>query len=95
MTHVKHRMSTGTQSELTGVEVMPKTATKLSASTKCTAYDVSEHLRTPQEMVAYLNAWLEEAPDDAAGIARALEHRCCLTGRLTQTHISSLPLGGA
>lgn len=43
-----------------------------SAKTKVTAYDVSEHLRTPQEMAAYLDAWLEEAPDDAAGIARAL-----------------------
>jgi probable addiction module antidote protein len=36
------------------------------------AYDVAEHLRTPKEMAAYLDAWLEEAPDDAAGIARAL-----------------------
>ena len=29
-------------------------------------------LRTPEEMAAYLDAWLEEAPDDAAGIAKAL-----------------------
>jgi len=35
-------------------------------------YDVAEHLRTPQEMAAYLDAWLEEAPEDVAGIARAL-----------------------
>jgi probable addiction module antidote protein len=35
-------------------------------------YDVAEHLRTPEEMAAYLDAWFEEAPDDAAGIARAL-----------------------
>jgi probable addiction module antidote protein len=35
-------------------------------------YDVAEHLRTPEEMAAYLDAWLEEAPEDAAGIARAL-----------------------
>jgi probable addiction module antidote protein len=35
-------------------------------------YDVSEHLRTPEEMVAYLEACIEEAPDDAAFIARAL-----------------------
>jgi DNA-binding phage protein len=27
-------------------------------------YDVAEHLRTPEEMAAYLEAWLEEAPDD-------------------------------
>ena len=45
--------------------------TKLT-KTKASAYDVSEHLRTPEEMAAYLNAWLEEAPEDAAGIARAL-----------------------
>ncbi len=37
-----------------------------------TPYDVSEHLRTPAEMAAYLDAWLEEAPDDAASIAKAL-----------------------
>ena len=35
-------------------------------------YDVAEHLRNPQEMAAYLDAWLSEAPDDVAGIARAL-----------------------
>lgn len=42
------------------------------AHTKTVAYDVSEQLRTPEEMAAYLDAWLEEAPEDAAGIARAL-----------------------
>lgn len=51
---------------------MLKTAAKKSISTKTTPYDVAEHLRTPEEMAAYLDAWLEEAPDDAAGIARAL-----------------------
>jgi probable addiction module antidote protein len=40
--------------------------------TKTLAYDVAEQLRTPEEMAAYLDAWLVEAPDDAAGIARAL-----------------------
>jgi probable addiction module antidote protein len=40
--------------------------------TQTTTYDVAEHLRTPEEMAAYLDAWLEEAPEDAAGIARAL-----------------------
>ena len=35
-------------------------------------YDVAEHLRNPAEMAAYLDAWLVEAPDDVAGIARAL-----------------------
>ena len=40
--------------------------------TKTIAYDVSAQLRTPEEMAAYLDAWLVEAPEDAAGIARAL-----------------------
>ncbi len=35
-------------------------------------YDVAEHLRTREEKAAYLNAWLEEAPEDVAGIVRAL-----------------------
>jgi probable addiction module antidote protein len=51
---------------------MPKIEPKKPSRTKTTAYDVAEHLRTPEEMAAYLDAWLEEAPDDAAGIAKAL-----------------------
>jgi len=51
---------------------MPRTTTKLTAKIKTVSYDVAEQLRTPEEMAAYLDAWLEEAPDDAAGIARAL-----------------------
>jgi probable addiction module antidote protein len=51
---------------------MPKTIPKKPVRTKTTPYDVAEHLRTPAEMAAYLDAWLEAAPDDAAGIARAL-----------------------
>lgn len=35
-------------------------------------YDVAKQLRTPKEMAAYLDAWLTEAPDNSAGIARAL-----------------------
>src|SRR4249920_1893015 len=35
-------------------------------------YDVAEHLRTPQEMAAYLEACLEEADGDAAFVAKAL-----------------------
>ena len=35
-------------------------------------YDVAEHLRTPEEMAAYLDACLEEADADAAFIAKAL-----------------------
>lgn len=51
---------------------MSRAATTKTATTKTAAYDVAEHLRTPEEMAAYLDAWLVEAPDDAAGIARAL-----------------------
>jgi probable addiction module antidote protein len=46
--------------------------TRKAKKTKTTPYDVAEHLRTPDEMAAYLDAWLEEASDDPAGIARAL-----------------------
>lgn len=45
---------------------------KKPAKPKTTEYDVAEHLRSPEEMAAYLDAWLEEAPDDVSGIARAL-----------------------
>ena len=51
---------------------MARTALKKPVSTKTTSYDVSEHLRTPEEMAAYLDAWLEDAPDDVSGISRAL-----------------------
>ena len=51
---------------------MGRSAKKAAAKTKTFPYDVAEQLRTPEEMAAYLDAWLSEAPDDAAGIARAL-----------------------
>ncbi len=51
---------------------MPAAARKRSAKVKTTSCDVAEHLRTPEEMAAYLDAWLEDAPDDVSGIARAL-----------------------
>jgi probable addiction module antidote protein len=50
---------------------MPR-ASITATRTQTTPYDVAEHLRTPEEMAAYLDAWLEEAPDDASGIAKAL-----------------------
>ena len=50
---------------------MPRAPSK-AVKTRTTPYDVAEHLRTPEEMAAYLDAWLEEAPDDASGIAKAL-----------------------
>ncbi len=45
---------------------------KKTAKTKIMSYDVAAQLRTPEEMAAYLDAWLDEFPEDAAGIARAL-----------------------
>jgi len=42
------------------------------AKTKTSKYDVAEHLRTPEEMAAYLEACLEKANGDAAFIAKAL-----------------------
>ncbi len=41
--------------------------------TVTTRYDVAEHLRTPEEMAAYLEACLVEANGDAAFVAKALE----------------------
>jgi len=43
------------------------------AKTLTTKYDVAEHLRTPEEMAAYLEASFEVANGDAALIAKALE----------------------
>ena len=43
---------------------MPRTVT--------TRYDVAEHLRTPEEMAAYLEAGIEEAHGDAAFVAKIL-----------------------
>jgi probable addiction module antidote protein len=51
---------------------MPKTSRNAPTKTRTVPYDVAEQLRSPEEMAAYLDAWLAEAPDDAAGIARAL-----------------------
>ena len=42
------------------------------AKTKTSRYDVAEHLRTLEEMAAYLEACIEEADGDAAFIAKAL-----------------------
>ena len=50
-------------------------ATKTSRAKRAprtTTYDVAEYLQSPEDMAAYLDAWLVEAPDDVAGIARAL-----------------------
>ena len=52
--------------------VASKTVASKVPRAETTPYDVAEHLRTPEEMAAYLDAWFAEAPEDAAGIARAL-----------------------
>ena len=54
--------------------------------TTTTKYDVAEHLRTPEEMVAYLEACLEEADGDAAFIAKAL-------GDIARANVSKLHTG--
>jgi probable addiction module antidote protein len=51
---------------------MTRATQRKATKVKTSSYDVAEHLRTPEEMAAYLDAWLEEAPDDVSGIARAL-----------------------
>lgn len=40
--------------------------------TRTTRYDVAEHLRTPEEMAAYLEACIAESNGDAAFIAKAI-----------------------
>ena len=40
--------------------------------TVTTRYDVAEHLRTPEEMAAYLEACLDVADGDATFVAKAL-----------------------
>ena len=54
------------------VKAASKPKASVKARTKTVAYDVAEQLRTPEEVAAYLDAWLDEAPEDGAGIARAL-----------------------
>jgi probable addiction module antidote protein len=51
---------------------MRKKSTKSRVKTKTLPYDVTEQLRTPEEMADYLDASLVDAPDDVAGTARAL-----------------------
>ena len=62
-------------------------------------YDVAEHLRTPEEMAAYLEACMEEAPGDAAFVAKALGDiaRCQgdVVGCLRCRPVPGKPLQGA
>ncbi len=51
---------------------MATASRKKVRKTKTVRYDVAAQLRSPEEMAAYLDAWLAEAPDDVSGIARAI-----------------------
>lgn len=42
------------------------------SKTTTSRFDVSDHLRTPEEMAAYLEACMDEAEGDAAFVAKAL-----------------------
>ena len=42
------------------------------SKTATSRYDVAEHLRSPEEVAAYLEACLDEADGDAAFIAKSL-----------------------
>jgi len=55
-----------------------KTPKKMRVRTR--SFDVASHLNTPAMRAAYLEVWLTEAPDDAAGIARALGDIARATG---------------
>ena len=60
--------SPNNQQKFTDMTETPGTSDKTSTI----PYDVAEQLRTPEEMAAYLDAWLADVPGDAPGIVRAL-----------------------
>src|SRR5258706_14893183 len=72
---------------------MRKKRSKAIRKTKTVPYDVAEQLRTPEEMAAYLDAWLSEAPDDVAGIPRALGQRAPAQGASEVARGASLKRG--
>jgi probable addiction module antidote protein len=63
------------------------------AKTVTTPYDVAEHLRTPEEMAAYLEASIEEADGDTAFIAKALYDIARAKGLSQVTQDLGLPDG--
>ena len=63
---------TQTRNIKTAIRIAKNVEDDSMRKTKTTPYDVSEHLRTPEEMAAYLEACIEEADGDAAFIAKAL-----------------------
>ena len=60
------------------------------SKTKTTRYDVAEHLRTPKEMAAYLEACIEESNGDAAFIAKALGDNARAKGMTKVAHDAGL-----
>lgn len=60
------------------------------SKTVTSRYDVAEHLRTPDEMAAYLEACLEEADGDAAFIAKALGDLARAKGMTQVAHDAGL-----
>jgi probable addiction module antidote protein len=53
-------------------------------------YDVAEHLRTPEDMAAYLEACIEEADGDAGFIAKAVGDIARAQGRTQVARDSGL-----
>lgn len=43
-----------------------------AATRKLIPYELGAQLRSPEEIADFINAWLDEAPDDAVGLVRAL-----------------------
>ncbi len=48
------------------------TRTAMKRKTRTTPYDVAAYMGSVEDIAAYLDAWLADSPDDAAGIKRAL-----------------------
>jgi DNA-binding phage protein len=54
------------------VKAASKPKADVKARTKTVAYDVAEQLRTPEEVAAYLDAWLDEAGLSRESLYKAL-----------------------
>ena len=59
---------------------MPRVPSARSRKVRTTPFDIAEQLRTPEEIAAYLDAWLDESPDDVTGVTRALGDIARATG---------------
>ena len=56
----------------------------MGKNTATTPYDVAKHLRTPDEIAAYLEACREEAGDDSEFIDKALEDIALAQERMSE-----------